>query len=149
MAVASSLTPPIDVPAATLPSGVPDEPRRTGGVRRARAGHASDPHVFCDLRPCSAPTRQEDDQGDPRPTEGEPVTNKLIGASVWERELYEHLTSHEDQERQLLVEYKEAADDSKSPAFQYLASLIIDDEIRHHRIFRELASALKTDAEFR
>jgi hypothetical protein len=34
-------------------------------------------------------------------------------------------------------------------AFQYLASLIIGDEIRHHRMFKELASALRTDAEFR
>ncbi len=77
------------------------------------------------------------------------MTTKLMGASVWEEALYEHLTSHEENERELLVEYKQAATSSGSLAFQYLASLIIDDEIRHHRMFRELASALKTDAEFR
>jgi hypothetical protein len=75
--------------------------------------------------------------------------NKLVGASVWEEELYDHLTSHEQKEREMLVKYQEAADASKSSAFAYLASLIVDDEIRHHKIFRDLASALKTEAELR
>jgi rubrerythrin len=77
------------------------------------------------------------------------MATRLIGASVWEDELYQHLVSHEDNERSLLVEYQDAAQTSQSPAFQYLASLIVDDEMRHHRVFRDLASALKTDAEMR
>jgi hypothetical protein len=72
---------------------------------------------------------------------------KLVGASVWEEELYEHLTSHESNEREILEEYQQAAATSGSAAFQYLASLIVEDEIRHHRIFEQLASALRTDAE--
>lgn len=71
----------------------------------------------------------------------------LVGASVWEEELYEHLISHEANEQELLAEYQEAAENLSSPAFRYLAELIVEDEGRHHRIFRELASALKTDAE--
>jgi rubrerythrin len=74
---------------------------------------------------------------------------KLVGASVWEEALYEHLTSHENNERDLLGEYQKAADESESPAFQYLVSLIIEDEIRHHRTFRDLAAALRTEAELR
>ncbi len=77
------------------------------------------------------------------------MTFKLVGASVWEEKLYEHLESHEDTERELLVEYEQAAGASESPAFRYLVSLIVEDEIRHHRLFRELASALRTDAEMR
>jgi hypothetical protein len=77
------------------------------------------------------------------------MASKLVGASVWEEQLYEHLTSHESSEREILVEYQQAAADSGSAAFQYLASLIVEDEIRHHRIFEELASALRTDAELR
>jgi hypothetical protein len=77
------------------------------------------------------------------------MVTRLIGASVWEEELYEHLTSHEDNERGLLAQYQQAAADSKSAAFRYLASLIVDDEIRHHQLFRDLASALQTEAEFR
>jgi len=77
------------------------------------------------------------------------MVEKLVGASPWEQELYAHLTTHEDTERELLVEYQQAANDSDSAAFRFLASLIVEDEIRHHRIFRDLASSLRTDAEFR
>ena len=77
------------------------------------------------------------------------MTTTLVGASVWENELYGHLTSHERTERVLLGEYRTAADASQSPAFQYLVALIIEDEIRHHRVFQDLASALKTEAEVR
>jgi hypothetical protein len=75
--------------------------------------------------------------------------SKLVGASVWEEELYEHLTSHEINERETLEEYQQAAVASGSAAFLYLASLIVEDEKRHHRIFEDLASALRTDAELR
>ena len=77
------------------------------------------------------------------------MTAQLIGASVWEEELYGHLTSHEESERELLIAYQDAAASSGSAAFRYLTSLIVEDEVRHHRVFRELASALKTEAEFR
>jgi hypothetical protein len=75
--------------------------------------------------------------------------SELIGASVWEQQLYDHLTSHEQKEREVLVEYKEAAVASKSAALAYLAKLIVDDEVRHHQIFRDLASALRSEAELR
>ncbi|MFI5042900.1 MAG: hypothetical protein ACHQNA_13820 [Acidimicrobiales bacterium] len=77
------------------------------------------------------------------------METQLVGASPWEEELYTHLTSHEETERGLLVAYQNAAAESESPAFSYLVSLIVEDEMRHHRVFRELASALKTDAELR
>jgi len=73
----------------------------------------------------------------------------LAGASIWEVELFEHLTSHEQSERRLLADYQEAAAISGSAAFRYLADLIVEDEIRHHRLFRELASALRSDVEMR
>jgi hypothetical protein len=77
------------------------------------------------------------------------MVTKLVGASVWEEELYEHLTSHAGNEQEMLAEYQQAAATSDSAAFRYLASLIVDDEIRHHRVLEELASALRTDAELR
>ena len=77
------------------------------------------------------------------------MARKLVGASVWEEELYGHLISHVDNERDILVGYQQAAAESGSPAFRYLASLIIEDEIRHHRIFDDLAEALRADAELR
>lgn len=77
------------------------------------------------------------------------MASKLVGASVWEEDLYEHLTTHEDNERELLLEYQDAASRSQSKAFKYLVSLIVEDEIRHHRVLRELAESLRADAEMR
>jgi hypothetical protein len=76
-----------------------------------------------------------------------PVTNALVGASVWEKALYDHLTSHIEKERDLLVSYQAAAAYSQSPAFRYLASLVIEDELRHHRHFEDLAASVRADAE--
>src|ERR1039457_7205791 len=61
-------------------------------------------------------------------------------------DLWAHLTSHVEAERGLLEEYSAVAEQSKSKAFGYLVNLLIEDEIRHHRIFTELAESLKTEA---
>ena len=67
------------------------------------------------------------------------------GVSTWERDLYAHLTSHVEAERGLLEEYRSAAQTSPSKALRYLVNLLIEDEIRHHRIFKELAESLKNE----
>ncbi len=72
---------------------------------------------------------------------------KLMGASKWEQDLYAHLTSHEAAESDMLIEYRNAAVASPSSAFRYLSALILEDEIRHHKLFGDLASALKNNAE--
>ena len=69
------------------------------------------------------------------------------GASVWERELWNHLTTHVRDERALLESYAAVAQQTQSKAFAYLVNLLIEDEIRHHRMFTELAGSLKTEAE--
>ena len=66
------------------------------------------------------------------------------GPSEWARDLYRHLTSHVAIERGLLEEYRSAAEASSSKAFEYLVGLLIEDEMRHHRIFLELAESLET-----
>ncbi|MDA8044278.1 MAG: hypothetical protein M0Z30_03430 [Actinomycetota bacterium] len=75
------------------------------------------------------------------------MQEQLSGASVWEQSLYDHLTSHEENERELLVEYQHAAAESQSAAFRYLTALIIEDEVRHHRMIHELAESLRMDTE--
>jgi rubrerythrin len=77
------------------------------------------------------------------------MTQALIGASVWEDDLYRHLSTHLAAEIDLLTAYKDAAEESNSAAFRYLANLIIEDEKRHHRVFEELANALRSDVEMR
>lgn len=71
----------------------------------------------------------------------------LPGASVWQEDLYEHLTSHAETEGEILSEYRRVAESSPAAALRYLASLILEDEVRHHELFRQLADALKADVE--
>ena len=70
-----------------------------------------------------------------------------VGASVWERDLYNHLATHVENESSVLKEYAAAAEKTDSKAFAYLVNLLIDDERRHHGTFAALASSLKTEAE--
>jgi hypothetical protein len=74
------------------------------------------------------------------------MSTQLAGANAWEQALYDHIVAHEENERELLVEYQQAANELDSPAFRYLVSLIVEDEIRHHRLLRELAGSLQVDA---
>lgn len=74
-------------------------------------------------------------------------TTRITGASVWEQEVYDHLATHADDEREVLQAYEEAARESESPAFVFLANLILDDERRHHRLLGDLAETVRTSAE--
>jgi hypothetical protein len=68
------------------------------------------------------------------------------GPSPWERQLYAHLKGHVETERATLERYAEVAERTDSKAFRYLVKLLIDDEIRHHRLFNELADSLENAA---
>jgi rubrerythrin len=72
------------------------------------------------------------------------TNSSAAGPSAWARELHAHLTSHVEIERGMLEEYRSVAEASSSKAFAYLVSLLIEDEMRHHRIFLELADSLET-----
>jgi hypothetical protein len=49
------------------------------------------------------------------------------GASVWERDLYAHLTNHLESERDLLERYSALAESTPSEALRYLVNLLIQD----------------------
>ena len=68
---------------------------------------------------------------------------KAFGTKEWEDDVYEHVSSHGRVEGEILGEYERLAnDEDMSPAFRYLARLILDDETRHHRIFDDLATTM-------
>ncbi len=75
------------------------------------------------------------------------MTTNLMGASVWEQELYDHLISHVERERETLQAYAELAERTSSPGFAFLAKLILEDERRHHQLLADLAESLRTTAE--
>jgi rubrerythrin len=68
------------------------------------------------------------------------------GLSVYESDLYRHLVGHVHTERGMLEEYSAIADKTGSKAFKYVVGLLIEDEIRHHRLFMELARSLTPGA---
>jgi len=73
------------------------------------------------------------------------MTNaSAAGPSAWARDLHAHMTTHVEIERGMLEEYRSAAEESSSKAFGYLVNLLIEDEIRHHRILMQLADSLET-----
>ena len=63
--------------------------------------------------------------------------------SVWEEKLYSHLVGHVAQEYELLSEYAKAAEGTESKAMAYIVRLLLEDEMRHHRLFTELADSLR------
>lgn len=67
-----------------------------------------------------------------------------VGTREWEKDVYEHFREHVETEAELLTEYRELAEDeSTSPAFRYLAAMILADEIRHHRVFSDLTETMR------
>lgn len=73
-------------------------------------------------------------------------TSSIPGASVWEQQLYDHLIEHVNSEQEILQDYERLAEETKSPAFAYLARLILDDERRHHQMLHDLAETIRTSA---
>ncbi len=71
-----------------------------------------------------------------------------IGLSVWEHDLYQHLTQHMETELALVDRYDEVAEKAGGHV-AYLLKLIMEDEARHHRLFDEWRNALRSNAEFR
>jgi len=78
------------------------------------------------------------------------MSTHIAGASVWEQELYEHVCGHVAAEGAILDEYQRLAEDpAGSPAFRYVARLILADERRHHQLFNDLAESIRQVAELR
>ena len=67
-----------------------------------------------------------------------------VGSREWESDVYQHVANHSHIEGEILDEYQRLADDEEiPPAFAYLARIILDDEVRHHRIFDDLAENMR------
>lgn len=66
--------------------------------------------------------------------------------SPWEQELFDHVTAHTEQESELLAEYEALAERSPNAFVRYLATLLLEDEHRHHRLFVQLANTIVDNA---
>ncbi len=59
-----------------------------------------------------------------------------------EARLVDFVTSHAERERETLAGYRRLARELPSPAFRYLARLIVADEERHHEILADLGQTV-------
>jgi hypothetical protein len=97
--------------------------------------------------PTSTSTHTPTDSAPPPAVDGQLARTTILGASVWEQELYDHIVNHIETERSAIQHYSAAAERSSSRAFSYLTSLILEDERRHHRMMAELAESIRKFAE--
>jgi hypothetical protein len=71
-------------------------------------------------------------------------SHPAVGTREWELDVYRHIADHAQTEGEILEDYQSLADDAEiPPAFAYLARIILDDEVRHHRIFDDLAENMR------
>jgi rubrerythrin len=70
----------------------------------------------------------------------------LVGVSVFDQRLYDHVSSHVENEVEALQGYEALAASTESKAFKFLAELILEDERRHHRMLADLAQTIKVSA---
>lgn len=77
------------------------------------------------------------------------MTQSLIGASVFDQHLYDHVSQHVTGEVEALKEYEALAGSTESKAFAYAAGLILADERRHHEMLTELEETIRSSAELR
>lgn len=75
------------------------------------------------------------------------MTDILSGASVWEQEVYDQFLTHIKAENAILDSYRSLASDLGSRDVAYLANLILDDELRHHRLFEDLANSIRAEVD--
>ena len=60
-----------------------------------------------------------------------------------EEEFYRHLAEHVGSEAEFIASYKQLAEAEDTPeAARYLIRIILEDEERHHRVFRDLTAAV-------
>lgn len=71
--------------------------------------------------------------------------NDLVGASVFDRKLYDALLAHARDEEEVIAAYEAFVEDAPSDSVRYLVKLILDDEHRHHRILAELANEVRAE----
>ena len=71
-----------------------------------------------------------------------------LTGSPWDEELLAHFTDHVNNEQELLEAYAKFQEDGPEHV-RYLVDLILSDEARHHRMFRELVNRVRSDIDFR
>jgi hypothetical protein len=75
------------------------------------------------------------------------VNETPAGLSVWEREVYDLLVDHVAKESGVVDEYDELVEGSTGHV-RFLLELIVEDELRHHRVYEEWAQTFRSFGTF-
>lgn len=76
------------------------------------------------------------------------MLNLRSPGSVWEERLLRHLIRHAETEQEMLDSYAVSAESAPGYA-RYVVGLILEDEARHHRLFKEMIETLTGQIECR
>lgn len=72
------------------------------------------------------------------------------GAPIdYEALLTDHLSRHRSMEQEFVSEYRQIAEGASSPTLSYLGQLVVEDQERHQRFFRDLEDAARRLMELR
>lgn len=69
----------------------------------------------------------------------------MVDIDLWAQKLSHYLQEHMDTEREALREYAHLAEETKSDQIRFLINMILDDEVRHHRIFQDMVNWIRAE----
>lgn len=72
----------------------------------------------------------------------EMAESELADLGTWDREVLDHLRLHLRAEDDALSQYEAAVASADRADVRYVARLLLEDELRHHRLLSELVNAL-------
>lgn len=73
----------------------------------------------------------------------------MSDVTVWAQRIIDQLHEHMDTERDALTRYGELAENAPDGHVRFLIRLILDDEIRHHKLFAEMVEHLQRELDQR
>ncbi|MGH8927068.1 MAG: hypothetical protein ACRDWH_01860 [Acidimicrobiia bacterium] len=69
----------------------------------------------------------------------------MVDIDLWAQKLTHYLQEHMDTEREALRSYAHLAEETKSDRVRFLINMVIDDEVRHHRLFQDMVHWMRAE----
>lgn len=69
----------------------------------------------------------------------------MVDVDIWAQRLTHHLQDHMETEREALHSYAHLAEATQSDRVRFLINMIIDDQVRHHRTFRDMIHWIRAE----
>jgi len=73
----------------------------------------------------------------------------MTDVMVWAQRIIDRLQDHMDSEREALTRYGQLAETAPDGHVRFLMQLILEDEVRHHKLFAEMTEHLRREMDQR